>query len=116
MTKRIALLLAMVLALAAVFGGLSLTVTADEPPAPIEIKVHYTRPDRNYDQWHLYERGGLGTTDFEVGENEAVATIYAESNPYYLIFGIECGESYWIDCEWSDEAQTTSDRDLEAAS
>ena len=114
MKKRITLFLALVLSLTMVCGILSFRASAEETLAPIEIKVHYSRADGNYDQWYVYAIGDEGVTDFEVGDGEAVATIYAPSNPYYLIFGIECGEYSWIGSEWSDEEQTTADRDLMA--
>ena len=67
---------------------------------PIVINVHYTREDGNYEGWDVFQWNGVKVTAFEVGENEAVATIYANSNSADIGFIVRYGGDSWTDREW----------------
>ena len=96
MNKR---LIAFVLAFVMVLG---LVPAASAAEGPVQIKIHYAREDGNYEGWNVFQWGGIEATAFEVGEDEAVATIYANSNPGSIGFIVRYSTA---DNEWADREQ-----------
>ena len=118
MKKQISLLLAIVMVLSMIMvpGVFSFGASADET-GPVQIKVHYTREDGNYEGWDVFQWNGISVTPFEVAEDgsEAVATIYAYANPGDIGFIVRYGGDDWTDRVYSDEEKTTGDRSVLAA-
>ena len=81
---------------------------------PIVINVHYTRADGNYEGWDVFQWGGAEVTAFEVGENEAVAKIYANSGSGDIGFIVRYGGDSWTDREWVNA--DTGDRTISGLS
>ena len=102
MKKQISLLLAivMLLSVAMVPGVFSFSASAEETGYPVEVKVHYTREDGNFEGWDVFQWGGAEVTAFEVNGTEAVATIYANSNSGDIGFIVRFGGDSWTDREW----------------
>ncbi len=105
MNKRIcAFVMAVVMVLSLVLGYLpsGALVSAAVTDYPVQIKVHYTREDGNYEGWNVFQWGGAEASAFEVGETEAVATIGAYANPGDIGFIVRysTADNEWADREW----------------
>ncbi len=105
MNKRIcAFVMAVVMVLSLALGYLpsNTLVSAAATDYPVQIKVHYTREDGNYEGWNVFQWGGAEVSAFEVGENEAVATIGAYANPGDIGFIVRysTADNEWADREW----------------
>ncbi len=108
MNKRIcAFVMAVVMVLSLVLGYLpsNTLVSAAVTDYPVQIKIHYTREDGNYEGWNVFQWGGAEVSAFEVGENEAVATIGAYANPGDIGFIVRysTADNEWADREWVTE-------------
>ena len=89
MKKTISMLLAVVMLLSLVMvpGVFSFSVSAEEAPGPVEIKVHYYREDGAYSDWEVHMWNGVDSLDatraFELEEVTYEDTTYGATATYY---------------------------------